>query len=97
MADGYGGGRRGDALGCKRRHAVARKTIGRGDDVSRRKSMMGGLDLDGTERRMDRVSGSVDYVEGLERPVEIADLSMATCTRRGRDGLKAGLRFECAE
>ena len=38
---------------------------------------MGGSDLDGTERRMDRVSGSVDYVEGLEGPVKFADLTMA--------------------
>ena len=28
--------------------------------------MMGGSDLDGTERRMDGVSRSVDCVEGLE-------------------------------
>ena len=97
MEEGYGGGRRGDALGCRRRHAVARKTIGRGDDGSHRKSMMGGSDLDGTERRMDRVSRSVDCVEGLEGPVKFTDLSWRYRSRRGGDGLKAGLRFECAE
>ena len=63
---GYGGGRQGDASGCRRRHALARKAIGRGDDESHRKSVTGGLDLDGTDRRMDGVSWSVDCVEGLE-------------------------------
>ena len=55
------------------------------------------MDLDGTERRMDRVSRSVDCVEGLEGPVKFADLSWRDCSRRGGDGLNAGLRFECAE
>ena len=44
-------------------------------DESHGKSMTGGSDLDGTERRTDRVSRSVGCVEGLEGRGEI---------RRGR-------------
>ena len=40
------------------------------------------------------MSGSVDYVEGLEGPVKFADLTMAG--GHGGNGLNADLRLECA-
>ena len=96
MEEGYGGGQRGDALGCRRRHAVARKTIGRGDDESHRKSVTGGLGLDESET----TDGSCEWGCGLRRGArgtgEIRR-SVMVRSRHGGDGLNAGLRFECAE
>ena len=79
---------------CESNRGVTRRVNVQGDEGVAWEVDEGRMDLDGTERRMDRVSRSVDCVEGLEGPVKFADLSMAS---HGGDGLNAGLRFECAE
>ena len=82
---------------CESNRGVTRRVNVQGDEGVAWEVDEGRMDLDETERWMDRVSRSEDCVEGLEGPVKFTDLSWRDCSRHGGDGLKAGLRFECAE
>ena len=82
---------------CESNRGVTRRVNVQGDEGVAWEVDEGMMDLDGTERRMDGVSRSVDCVKGLEGPVKFTDLSWRDCSRHGGDGLNAGLRFECAE
>ena len=60
---------------CESNRGVTRRVNVQGDEGVAWEVDEGRMDLDGTERRMDGVSRSVDCVEGLEGPVKFADLS----------------------